>query len=102
MDHLGQRTEWPFSLRRGRCTPRSTSTYDPDPTVDREVRVIIAVHDERLREQYVDAARHNPLLRLLTSSCDIADARVAVHMPDVVVVGGTDRSVGSISAITVA
>jgi hypothetical protein len=43
MDHLTRRTEWPFSLgwRRGTC--RSTSTYDRNASVGRELRVIIAV-----------------------------------------------------------
>src|SRR4051794_26791388 len=80
----------------------STSTYDRDTSVGRQLRVIIAVHDDELRDQCVNAARHNPRLRLLTTSGDIADTRVHVRRTDVVVVGGTERSVHGVSAIAIA
>jgi len=102
MDHLTRRTECPFSLRWRRGTCRSTSTYERNASVGRELRVIIAVNDEELRDQCVATARQNPRLRLLAGSGDIADARVRALRPDVVVVGGTERSVHGISAIAVA
>src|SRR4051794_28207397 len=79
----------------------STSTYDRNSSVG-ELRVIIAVNDDELRDQCVDAARDNLRLRLLTSSGDIADTRVDVQRTDVVVIGGTERSVHGVSAIAVA
>lgn len=102
MDHLARRTKWPFSRRSRSGTCRSTSTYDRYLKIGRELHVVIAVNDEELRDQCADAARHNRRLRLLTSSGDIADARVHAHRADVVVVGGTERSVHGISAIAVA
>jgi EAL domain-containing protein (putative c-di-GMP-specific phosphodiesterase class I)/CheY-like chemotaxis protein len=102
MHHLTRRTEWPFSLRRRCCTCCGTSTYDRNTNINRELRVIIAVNDEQLRDQCIDAARQIPRLRLLTSSGDIADTRMHAQRADVVVVGGTERSVHGISALAVA
>jgi hypothetical protein len=83
----------------------STSTYDRNTSVGRELRAIIAVNDEELRDQSVDAAHHNLRLRLRlrlrTSSNEIANAPLHVQRTDVVVVGGTERSVHGIGAIAV-
>jgi EAL domain-containing protein (putative c-di-GMP-specific phosphodiesterase class I)/CheY-like chemotaxis protein len=102
MDHLSRWTGWPFSLRPRSGTCRSTYTDDRNASIRRELRVIVAVHDDELRDQCVDAARRNGNLRLLTSSSDIADSRLRGQRADVVVVGGTERSVHGVSAIAVA
>ncbi|MEN3271631.1 MAG: hypothetical protein V7636_392, partial [Actinomycetota bacterium] len=79
----------------------STSTRDPTISRGRELGVVVAIDDAQLRAQCVDAARHNPHLRLLEGS-DIAGTFRHEHRPDVVVVAGTERSELGISAIAVA
>jgi EAL domain-containing protein (putative c-di-GMP-specific phosphodiesterase class I)/CheY-like chemotaxis protein len=102
MDRPSRRTEWPFSRRWRRGTCRSTSTFDRDTSVRRELCIVVAVKDEQLRDACVDATRHNPRLDLLATSADVADTRLRACRADVVVVGGTERTENGISAIAVA